>query len=103
MDLEPNQLCKNCAAGHHVAQLQKKIKSLEQQVSQLQEEADEEPELPPRALVWYRVYCECGQDDRFGAVQLPRMRIFLDPPYRVIGDRKWHLQGHLNAPEPTAF
>jgi 16S rRNA G966 N2-methylase RsmD len=103
MDLEPNQLCKDCAASRHVAQLQNTIESLQQQVTQFQEATYVKPELPPRAFVLYRVYCECGQDDRFHLVQAPRKSIFLDPPYRVIGDRKWHLQGHLNAPEKTAF
>jgi hypothetical protein len=27
----------------------------------------------------------------------------MDAPYRIIGDKKWHLQGHYNAPEQSIY
>lgn len=55
-------------------------------------------------VYFHRVDCECGVDDRFGSLTRDlRRSVFLDAPYRMLADKKWHLQGNSNAPDQNVF
>jgi hypothetical protein len=98
----PIQLCKHCSQGTQVAQLYETIERLQGENEMLQALNMPEyvPPLPPRIQVFHRVRCECDQEERFGQV---RITTYLDPPHRMTSDRRWHLQGHLNAPEESVY
>ncbi|CZR52987.1 uncharacterized protein PAC_02865 [Phialocephala subalpina] len=91
-----------------VAKLCKAIESLEERIKSVEEDTSilhgPKPELPPKVVYFHRVDCECGHDDRFTNLKRDvRRSVFLDPPYRVVTDKRWHLQGRSNAPDQEIF
>jgi len=101
--IEAANLCKECSKGQAVTKLQRTIEDLQRQLSAREAFLEPEPELIPRIFVLHRVFCRCGQDDRFGGNRNYRKTVYRDLPYRVTGDKKWHLQGRLNAPDQAVF
>jgi hypothetical protein len=93
---ETSELCQDCSKSQGISKLRETIESLEQQVAQLQKALEPPPELPPRLCVLHRVFCECNQDSH-------RTAMFLDPPRRETGDRRWHLEGDSIIPPLSVF
>lgn len=100
-----SQLCSNCVQIHEtqVAQLHQNIQNLQKQVLELRSLTDFVEEPPPRVGVLHRVSCDCGQEEHFGAIQSTRTSVFLDAPYRVTTDKRWHLQGKYIAPDKSVY
>jgi hypothetical protein len=104
----PSQLCDDCSKSDLVVDLQETIKRLQQENQLLRELPSEEeppPPPPPRIVVLHQVTCECNLDGRSGlAAQLqPRKTTYMDAPYRMTVDGKWHIQGHYNAPDLNLY
>ena len=82
-----------------IYQLQDKVTRLQREVMALRHSTDVVKKEPPRSFVLHRVRCECN-DNQYGGTLLST---FLDSPSRMIGDRRWHLQGRYNAPNELVF
>lgn len=100
-----SQLCTDCSQSQQVAQLYETIEALQVEIQQLQNRAFSEPSpepepAPPRLHTFHKVICECNTAERFGQV---RRTTYTDSPHRMTVDRRWHLQGYLNAPEESVF
>jgi hypothetical protein len=100
-----SQLCTDCSKSQQVAQLHEIIETLEIKIQRLEHQIrsgqtpSPEP-TPPRLHIFHKVVCECNTAERFGQT---RRTTYTDPPYRMTVGRRWHLQGHLNAPEESVF
>lgn len=100
-----SQLCKDCSESQQVAQLYETIEALQREIQELNGQRTSEPSPPPppppRIQIFHKVICECNTATvRFGQI---RKTTYTDAPYRMTGDRRWHLQGYLNAPEEFVF
>jgi hypothetical protein len=91
-----------CSKSDVVAKLYEKIAELQREVAGRRTKKIE-PSPPPTTSVLHRVSCTCDQDERIFTGRAPRVSLFLDPPYRVTEDRRWHLQGDLNAPQELVW
>lgn len=114
MRTDLDELFRDCSSNQRamVVKLCDAIDSLEESIKSLEEnpfgrgllEHGPKPELPPRVAYFHRVGCDCGHNGRFTSLRRDiRWSVFLDPPYRVITDKRWHLQGRSNAPDQDIF